>query len=174
MRIINNHEYRKITKIHYNNKSFQIFLDDYDKLAVLEIDKNNTLIYPNIKDVFCISKILCNSPRDILSSKEENKNKIKKYKFIPKVVINGSVVLLNTLLLSGCIPKPYKPEITELHFAPSQPLQISTQENDNNTNNYDEVYKNKGSKLTNTTSNSTSCFTCIYKMTKCFNKCLWK
>lgn len=114
MIIKNNHEYRKISIIKYNNKSFQLFLDDYNKLAILEIDKNNTLIYPNIKDVLSISKMLTNIPRD-LCSLSDSKKKIKKYRFIPKVVVNGSVILLTTAILSACA-SPEENEVITLNL----------------------------------------------------------
>lgn len=115
MIVHNNHEYRKITKIEYNGKLFQLFLDDYNKLAFLEINKSGQLIYPELLDVLYLAKNF--EPRNNMFCALKN-NKIKKYKFIPKVLYKGSLIALSIALLTGCA--------TTEKNQPAQPEEVKT------------------------------------------------
>jgi len=108
MLVKNNHEYRKITKIEYNNKLFQLFLDDYNKMAFLEINKNGDYIYPELLDVIALAKSIKSKDR-FLYSKTDAPHVVKKYKFIPKVLYKGAIYALTVSLLTACGVKENKP-----------------------------------------------------------------
>ena len=103
MAIKNNHEYRKMMSIDFNNKKFAVFMDDYCKLAFLEITEEGKYKYPQLKDVLLLTEVFYRKELGVQPIMFENKHdKVEKVSFIPKVFINGSLVLLTASLLTGC------------------------------------------------------------------------
>ena len=103
MVIQNNHEYRKMMSIDFNNKKFAVFMDDNCKLAFLEITEGGKYKYPQLRDVLLLTELFYRRELGVQAIRFENKyENVEKVSFIPKVFINGSLVLLTAAMLTGC------------------------------------------------------------------------
>lgn len=82
-----------LNKINYNNKIFQVFMDDNQNRLILEIknDSNFYYTYPELKDLINISKKYF-AIDDIVYSKEKKSNNNKYIKFAQKVMISGMII----------------------------------------------------------------------------------
>ena len=83
-------EYKKLVRIKYDNRSFDIFIDGNHRKFFLEVrivDGKETYFYLNLKDYLYLDKIY-NHKDNVLYS--------KKYKFPYKVIISASLALILT------------------------------------------------------------------------------
>ncbi len=108
MKIKNDHLYRQMGIVYFDNKKFMMFRDAHSKLAFLEMDVNNKLHYPELRDVLALANIMAAKPKGLQAMIFDNKNKkIKKFHFIPKVKIAGVITLLTASMLVGCGTKTH-------------------------------------------------------------------
>lgn len=100
-------KFKYLYNVKFNNKEFMVFNNEKIPFYLIEIDHNTgKLKYPEFEDFFQYYN-LHNKKNVILemSDKLDDKNNIssKIFKFTPKVLYKGQVVLLSlALLLSGC------------------------------------------------------------------------
>ena len=78
--------FKRLFTINYNNKKFVIFTDENHRKTFLE-EKNNRLIYPDLKDFIYLNEIYNYIDYTILYN-------VKKYNFIEKVIYNKKLISL--------------------------------------------------------------------------------
>lgn len=85
--------YQKLFNIHYNNKEFTIFIDQYGRKTFLEVDSRGEYIYPLISDFIELHKIY--NERDIFTcyyyNIGENLNKYKNKKVVFKEYVRNTI-----------------------------------------------------------------------------------
>lgn len=94
-------KFRKIARFKYQNKRYQLFMSESNKVAFLEI-KDGKYYYPELDELLEIN-YLFNYSRH---SQNIQNDKIKYFKFVPKALRYGLLVTLTSSLLTGCGPKP--------------------------------------------------------------------
>ena len=92
------HKFRKIVKFKYKNQMIQLFKNEFDKIAFLEIDNNGNYRYPNLETLFELTALFANK-RGI---KEIEKRKIEYFSFVPKIKYAGVIIALSSFFLVGC------------------------------------------------------------------------
>ncbi len=128
MKIKNDHLYRQMGIVYFDNKKFMMFRDAHSKLAFLEMDENNKLHYPELRDVIALANIMAAKPKGLQAIIFDNKNrKIKKFHFIPKVKVAGIVTLLTASMLVGCGRKMQEAPTTSEPSAMEQAYQMAMQ-----------------------------------------------
>ena len=98
MKYKNNNHYRSLANIWYKDKHYQIFENDYHKLAFLIIDENNKYHYPELKDLIEVAtEFVSNRNINVLAAKRRRKP--KKFAFIPKAITITSIAAITSALL---------------------------------------------------------------------------
>ena len=95
--------FRKMASFEYKSKRYQVFINKLNKFAFLEV-KNNKYFYPDLRTVLELVSIFYKET-DTLCIRHDGlkkKKKIKKYRFIPKVIYGGCALILSSVLLSAC------------------------------------------------------------------------
>lgn len=89
-------DFRSMCKFTYKEKKFEMFANDHNKLAFLEIDLNGKYHYPQINDVMEITYLL-KTDSDVVPIINDNKKKRKpkKMRFIPKAIIGSLLVTIS-------------------------------------------------------------------------------
>ena len=97
---MNIHKYRKISKIIYNNKRFQVFMDEKNRYAFLEIDKDNNYSFPHIEDFIGLIEIFSKkNNNEYYYRKIENKQ--NKFVFKASVLVASGVIACSSLLFNA-------------------------------------------------------------------------
>lgn len=115
MKIKNDHLYRKMCTFWFNNKHMVMFMDNTSRLAFLEIDENSKFHYPELRDVLALTDIFQEKKLGVQNLIYDNNNKkIKKFKFLPKVKMAGTIALLSASMLVGCGQAAQKTEVSNI------------------------------------------------------------
>ena len=97
---MNTHYFRKISVVTYNFKKFQVFKDENNKYAFLEIGKDNKFHYPTLDDFIGLANIFA---KDL--DKEvyfrNTKNNDNKYYFKSFVCTSTAILALSSALFYG-------------------------------------------------------------------------
>ncbi len=97
---MNNHYFRKISVVTFNSKKFQVFKDEKNRYAFLEIDKDNKFRYPTLEDFIGLANIFA---KDL--DKEvyfrSTKNNDTKYYFKSFVCLTSGIIALSSALYFG-------------------------------------------------------------------------
>jgi len=96
---MNTHTYRKISIIIYNNKRFQVFMDERNRYAFLELDENNKFHYPKIEDFIGLANIFSED----LDSKAYYRRAIKRknrFVFTASVLAATSIIAASHFLFN--------------------------------------------------------------------------
>lgn len=157
-------KFRKIARFKYNNKRYQLFMSESNKIAFLEI-KDEKYYYPELNELLEIN-YLFNYNRHSQSIKND---KIKYFNFVPKAIRFGLLVTLTSTLLTGCGPKSRisledLPSYNEVNTeAPSQiNSDNSSTSNSDNSVNDTNTNNNNSTSIPNNTSNNTNSSTDNY------------
>ena len=97
---MNTHCFRKISVVTYNSKRFQVFKDEKNRYAFLEIDKDNKLRYPKIEDFIGLANIFSKDLDNEVYFRN-NKNNENKYVFKTFVCASGAILALSSALYIG-------------------------------------------------------------------------
>mgnify|MGYP003289291379 CR=1 FL=1 len=97
------YKFRKIIKFNYKGERYQLFRDNFNKLAFLRIDKDGNYRYPDLNTLFEITSIFAQDNNIMMIKKRESKF----CKFTPKVRCAGFLVILSTTFLTGCVSNDY-------------------------------------------------------------------
>ena len=120
-------EYRKVIEFYYNNSSYIMYLDNNNRHYFLK-KNHNDLLYPNLLELIELTYFFNTIPKSLCIEKNM---KNAKFKFIPKVIINGSAVILSLSIISLGIAmyqsqerlKKYDKENMNQSIEINQPLQ---------------------------------------------------
>ena len=98
---MNTHYYRKISIIKYNSKRFQVFKDEKNRYAFLELDENDRFIYPSLEDFICLANIFSKDLDKEVYFRNSKNNEDTKYSFKVFVVTASTMFALSSALFYG-------------------------------------------------------------------------
>lgn len=139
------YKYRKLIKFKYKNINYQLFQDDFGKLAFLAIDETGNYRYPELNTLFELLAIFGNTA-NISNIK---KRKLDYFKFTPKVKFAGAIIALSTAFLTGCAQNYYSPSNNYVNVEQDSNVEVNNTESADveidfssigSTNVYDENY----------------------------------
>lgn len=96
-------EYRKIIQFNFNQKKYQLLLDNKNKYFFLEVNYDGSFSYITIEELISLHNLFKNFPniKNAETGQEKRNNNI--IKIIPKVLVKGVLIPLTAaLLLTGC------------------------------------------------------------------------
>jgi len=96
--------YKELFKINYNNKKFLILSNNH-RMTFLEIDSNNSLIYPDIEDFINLHNIYNNKNYFIYYRTLNYEEKARLKSALLGITTAASIFLGTTFVLSNNIPK---------------------------------------------------------------------
>lgn len=98
---MNTHYYRKISIIKYNSKRFQVFKDEKNRYAFLELDENDRFIYPSLEDFIGLANIFSKDLDKEVYFRNSKNNEDTKYSFKVFVVTASTMFALSSALFYG-------------------------------------------------------------------------
>ena len=97
---MNKHSFRKISIVTYNSKRFQVFQDEKNRYAFLEIDKDNKFHYPSLEDFIGLVNIF-SKDLDKEVYHRNSKNSETMYYFKSFVCTSTALLALSSALYFG-------------------------------------------------------------------------
>ena len=99
---MNNHFFRKISIVTFNSKKFQVFKDEKNKYAFLEIGKDNKYHYPTLDDFIGLANIFSKDlDKEVYFRNTNRNNNDNKYYFKTFVTTTTAIIALSSTLCYG-------------------------------------------------------------------------